>query len=41
MGVGGGERVPLHTCTCMHAHTHVHDIIENSQDSPNGGWPFA
>ena len=36
-GLGGGERVPLHMCTCMC----MHDIIGNSQGFPQWGLPFA
>ena len=37
MWVGGGQRVPPHTCTC----TCTYDIIGNYQGFPQWGWPFA
>ena len=44
MGEGVGERVPpthmhMHVHACMH--THVYDIIGNSQGFPQWGLPFA
>ena len=43
MGVGGGWGVPLHMCTCMHAHAHTrtcgkHDNFMQMA-APIGGIP--